>query len=263
MLVFVVPLKSQQVSSSWERVSRLFERCIQSICNQTSDNFRIIVVCHERPQIKFIHPRIQYLEVNFPPPSLADLKSKEVDKTRKGLLGLIAAGELEPSHVMQVDADDCISKHLVEFVAKHRQSNGWFLKKGYVYTEARKFIYINRTHFHEWCGSCNILRYDLHELIQQNLQKFPLTEEDYYQYEQNYHHAKVVDRMAERGTPIKPLPFIGAVYTLGNGENIHPTNSQRLLKTNKLLSPVKKILINLRPLTPKIRSEFGLCDVEK
>lgn len=261
MLVFIVPLKSQRASNSWERVSEMFERCIQSICNQTSANFRVIVVYHERPQIEFTHPHIQYLEVDFPPPSLPDLRSKRVDKTRKGLLGLIAAGELEPSHVMQVDADDCISKHLVEFVTQYRQSNGWFLQKGYVYTETSKSIYITRAHFHEWCGSCNILRYDLHDVIQQNLQNFPQTEEEYYQYYRHYHHEKVVERMAERGTPIKPLPFVGAVYTLGNSENIHPTNSQRLIKPTKLLPQVKSILVNLRPLTPKIRGEFGLYDV--
>lgn len=70
MLVFIIPIKSARVSSSWELVSKLFERTIKSVCNQTIPDFRVIIVCHEKPNIKFEHSNVTYIEVDFPIPTL-------------------------------------------------------------------------------------------------------------------------------------------------------------------------------------------------
>jgi hypothetical protein len=67
VLVFVIPLKSARVSNSWERVTQLFERCVKSVCNQTSPNFHVIVVCHEKPKIEFTHSHLTYITVDFSP----------------------------------------------------------------------------------------------------------------------------------------------------------------------------------------------------
>src|SRR5689334_19347682 len=104
MLVFVIPLKSPQVSKSWERVSKLFERCIKSVCNQTSTDFHAVVVCNEKPKIEFTHPNITYLTVDFPNPNEKTLVSQgDTDKGRKILKGLIYAQEFSPTHTMAVD----------------------------------------------------------------------------------------------------------------------------------------------------------------
>lgn len=68
MLVFIIPVKSKKIANSWERVSKLVERCLKSACNQTSPIFRAVVVCNEKPDIQFQHPHIHYVEVDFPPP---------------------------------------------------------------------------------------------------------------------------------------------------------------------------------------------------
>ncbi len=70
MLVFIIPLKSAKVSSDWQRVSALFENCVKSACNQTSNKFYVIVVCHEKPITSFQHPNLCYVQVDFPPPSM-------------------------------------------------------------------------------------------------------------------------------------------------------------------------------------------------
>lgn len=49
MLIFVLPLQSPQASRGWQLVSRLCERTLRSICQQTLDHFRVILVCNERP----------------------------------------------------------------------------------------------------------------------------------------------------------------------------------------------------------------------
>jgi len=88
MLVFIIPLKSPQAAKSWSQVSKLFERCVKSICNQTSPDFRVLVVC-EKPDIKFSHPHILYLEVNLPIPQPTKIEN-EIRK-KKLLMGLAHA----------------------------------------------------------------------------------------------------------------------------------------------------------------------------
>lgn len=212
MLVFIIPLKSPQASNSWERVSKLFERSIKSVCTQTSSEFRVIVVCHEIPQIEFSHSHITYIKVNFPAPN-SDQKSKMLDKSRKVLVGLNYARQLNPCHTMNVDADDCVSKHLAEFVKQNPQSNGWFVHKGFVYQDGSKFIYFKRKDFHQWCGTCHIIRYDLHNLPES-------IEDESVDFDKYYcNHREVVKNLAQKRTPIEPLPFAGAVYILGHGDN--------------------------------------------
>ena len=103
MLVFIIPVKSPLISSDWSLCSRLFERCVKSVCNQTSVNFRVVVVCNEKPQTTFGSPHVEYLTVDFPPPisekvsPLIGLESpKEADKANKILVGIAHAKQLIP-----------------------------------------------------------------------------------------------------------------------------------------------------------------------
>ncbi len=253
MLIFVIPIKSRQVSKSWERVSKLFERCIRSVCNQNSTNFRVIVVCHEKPQIEFSHPYITYIEVGFPAPE-PDIKSKRLDKERKILVGLNYARQLNPSHIMNVDADDCVSRHLAEFVEQNSQSNGWFVNRGYLYQYGSKSVFLKRKDFYLWCGTCNILRYNLLELPE-------IMEDDFANYENYYfYHRKIREKFSQKGTPIEPLPFAGAVYTVDNGDNIFGS-LDTFLKRKGILPRLKRILFNVRPLTLSVRDEFSLYNI--
>lgn len=243
MLVFVVPLKSRKVSQSWERVCQLFERSIKSICNQTSPDFRVIVVCNDQPEITFTHPHITYLEVDFPPPKESSpIVNGDTDKGRKILAGVNYARQLAPSHTMFVDADDCVSKHLAEFVNKHSTSNGWFINKGYKYREGSKFIYLKNQEFHHLSGSCNIIKYELNDLPEN-----PEYDRGCGYYKFYIFHKRISSILAEKGTPIAPLPFAGAVYVLENGENLSANKYQPSFNW-----------LNCRILTPATKDEFGL-----
>jgi hypothetical protein len=246
MLVFVIPLKSPQVSKSWERVCKLFERTVRSACNQTSSNFHVIVVCHEKPKIAFSHPQITYLEVDFPTPKETNPVARgDTDKGRKLLKGLIYAQQFSPSHTMTVDADDCVSKHLAELVEKHPQENGWYISKGYKYQENSSIIYLKRNNFYRMCGTSNILRYDLNYLPQN-----PEYNRGYGYYKYYILHARVRDFLKEKAIQIKPLPFTGAIYIFGYGDNIYGRS------TNFSFS-----FLNRRKLTESIREEFGLYSI--
>ena len=263
MLVFVVPLKSSSVSNSWEKVSQLFERCIKSICNQTSPNFKVIVVCHEIPIIKFSHINIEYVQASFTPPRLDVLDDKFLDKLRKVSFGLTYAQKFNPSHTMLVDADDCVSKNLAAFVSQYPQANGWFINQGYEYENGSRLIYWNRRSFHLKCGTSNIIKYSAYKPSEFTEE----TKEKIY----GIGHRNIEKSMKKRGMPIDPLPFSGAVYNIFNGENLYyqknlndPKNPRKAHNLDGFwLRNTKRAgkLLASRLLTDSIRDEFSLYPI--
>jgi hypothetical protein len=257
MLVFVIPLKCQKVSNSWDYVCKLLERCLRSICNQNNPNFHVVVVCHEKPDIQFEHQSLHYIQVDFPIPD-SSLKQKREDKAKKSILGLRYASRFKPNYAMIVDADDCLSYNLANFVNEHSGCNGWFLNSGYVYQEKSVFIYYRKSHFHHWCGTCNILRFDLLPL--------PDSENDYPEQFLDYYsgsnHRNIEKSMRAQGTPLSPLPLVGAIYIIGNGENIYQEGFSSIHNANrgKVLFFLKE-LFKFRFLTPLTRKKFGLYKI--
>jgi hypothetical protein len=264
MLVFIIPIKNKKISNSWELLSKLFERCLKSICNQTSSNFKVVVVCNEKPETTFEHPAVHYVEVDFPPPiSEKDgdrttgyefgwsdkINKQNADKARRILKGLEYADRFQPSHFLVVDADDCVNKHLVEFVEKNSQVDGWFFKKGYVYREGSRFLFLNLKTFNHVCGTSLIMRYSLRHLI--------FNVPDLY----NHFSQKFPD------ADVRELPFVGATYSIGNGENIFMSaNTQTQIKgqveKKGILFFLKKALkYRLVFLTKSIINDFGLYTV--
>lgn len=253
MIAFVVPLKSKKIARSWQRTSQLFERCLRSICRQTNSNFTVIVVCHEKPEIEFTHPNVHYIEVDFKIPDKDNFIEKEKDKGKKIITGLRYARQFSVNHAMVVDADDCLSCHLAEFTARFPDAEGWFLHRGYVYQESSPWIYYRKSHFYSWCGTCNIVRLDLFDLPEiERIHEYP--DERII-----YHHRTIKDLLADRGVILQELPFAGATYIIGHGENFYQSGFSTIHKANKgkLLFSIKE-LFKFRPLTSSLRREFGL-----
>lgn len=268
MLVFIIPLKSSQGSKSWDHVCKLFERSVKSVCNQTSNNFRVIVACHEKPRIEFTHPCITYLEVDFPIPS-SDFRSKITDKHRKMLAGLRYAQRFRPSHTMHVDADDCVSKYLAKFVELNPQGNGWFVDRGHVYQENSKCIFFKRKDFYKWSATSNIFKYDF-RFLSKGLTYDSIDINDYVNedlseefkdfYRGYLGHRLVVQHRAEKGIPLEPLPFPGVVYMLDHGESLSSNNLNHLLDSkNPFVRAIRRLFF--RPLTNSVRHEFGIYNI--
>ena len=168
MLVFVIALKSREMSQSWDLVSRLAERCLRSICNQSCDQFRVVLVCNQRPHVSFENDKIHYVEVDYPIPNVLpeernglkgyeyaaslDIARKNADKSKKLLKGIEFAKRFDPTHIMVVDADDCVSRHLAQFVLDHAQDDGWYINEGYMYREGSKDIYVKVSQFNHVAG---------------------------------------------------------------------------------------------------------------
>lgn len=259
MLVFIIPIKSPLVATSWSGVCQLFERTLRSVCNQTSLDFRVLVVCNIVPQISFQHPNVEYLQVNFPVPK-STYSAKGDDKAKKIVAGLLFIKDLKPSHVMPVDPDDCISNQLASYINQYPKSHGWYVDRGYEYDDGSNKIFIKSEGFYKICGSCNIINYQLFNIPEKLLPYDLITFDRFING-----HPEAKGDLAQRGTPLKALPFPGAVFLRDKvGESIsmqesfvdklkrNPRETVRGVK-KRLLAPMNKKLI-----TDEIRNEFGL-----
>lgn len=244
MLAFIIPLKSAQVSQDWRKTSALFERCLRSTCNQTSPAFRTVVVCNEMPEVEFSHDHVSYVTVDFlPPEKVANrIARADTDKGRRILKGIVYAQQFKPTHIMVVDADDCVSNRLAAFVSQYPEANGWYFKQGWKFKEGEPYVYVKRQDFYTMSGTSNILN-----VQHLNLPAEPEYNRGYGYYKFYLDHRKTPRFMEERQAPLAPLPFPGSVYVLGTGDNI--SNNDRKLSFN---------FLSRRSLSPKIRAEFCL-----
>jgi hypothetical protein len=266
MLVFIIPLKSAKVSASWQQVSQLFERTIKSVCNQTSAKFKVIVVCNERPEIEFEHPNITYIEVDFLPPTGEkegdkSYQSKDADKQKKIFVGLTQAYQFNPTHVMFVDADDCVSKHLAHFVSQNPGSNGWIFNRGYEYIDGSKSILLRNQSFNYRCGTSSIVRYDL-------VAPDETLRVDDINHRWLYHGGPIKKALQKKGYSWDILPFPGSVYITEHGSNMVNQRHLQLQRANSILEKLRvyfrifgKRLLS-QSLTDSLREEFGLREIQ-
>jgi len=261
MLAFIIPLKSSQVSGSWDLVCKLFERTLRSVCNQTSSDYHVIVVCHEKPQIGFDPPQATYIQVDFPLPG-SEYVSKEKDRRLKVQTGLLHATTLNASHVMVVDADDCVSKHLAEFLSQHSGQNGWFFGKGYDYQEDACLLRIRNKNLHLRTGSSHIIKLDLLRL------EISLLPDQIKISDCVLNHVDTARILRKRGTPLQLLPFRGVIYITDNGENIWWSQGEIAAKDNSIKTSIAALFKKLyqflitQPITQSIRDEFGLYTID-
>jgi hypothetical protein len=262
-MLFIIPVKSAQISPSWVRFTKLFERCIRSVCQQTDQDFIVIVVCHEKPETAYQHPNIHYHQVDFPPPSpdngtvfKLNHSDKEADKAKKILAGIEFGTQFNKQYAMVVDADDCINNQIVSFVRKNSDEPGWYFNSGYIYKEGSKFIFKKMNGFNGLCGTCIIVRTSyLKDIISPDM---------------GFRHQK---KKLDNGIQLKPLPFEGAVYSITNGENYLMTantvkhlNNGITIKKNSYLHKVQRLIkkaLNYRIwlLNNTIKNKFGLYQI--
>jgi hypothetical protein len=264
MLAFIIALKSKKISNSWTLVSDLLERTLRSTCSQISQNFVVIVVCNEKPDIQFEHPRIHYITVDFIPPAISlegeiskgyenvhsqDVANKTADKVKKCLRGIEYAQQFNPTHLMMTDADDCVSRRLAETVDKEPECDGWILRKGYMYREGSRFLVVNRRRFNHVCATSIIIKNGLESLLFQT---------------NPYFYLASFETLV--GAELKSLPFSGAVYSMLNGENMLMSAETFSQMKNQIIKSIPLLfqrLLRFYPwvLTPSIIDEFGLYPV--
>jgi hypothetical protein len=242
---FGIPLRSQQSAKSWHNVSRLFEATLRSVLGQTDSDFRIIVACHQLPEIAAIDdPRVIAVEAPFPPPR--SFPEQMVDKgLKRRLIGATLRG-LGGGYLMAVDADDLVSNRLVSFVRTDADPNGYILKDGYEFDCARGLIRA-APRFNRLCGSSAIVKFEVEDL--------PIAADDqrpcYFSRFSNHVFWEAVAAADSRR--LKRLPFRGAIYMMNNGDN-HSVQADNIGWKRRLLR------LFMRGATPSaaLASEFSL-----
>jgi hypothetical protein len=249
MLYFIIPLRSRAASRDWSQVSELCRRTLKACSAQTTNNFQILLVCHEVPDILSDIKNLTILRVDFPVPMTRNDQS--VDKYRKIRRALVDLRGRAPFFWAKVDADDCVSNRLCEFVTSRRSEYGWYFPTGYVYTEGDTHLYLERTIFHKRCGTSTILRAACADELPTS-DDAPLSNFGYL----NVHHNEIVDYMRAKGATLEPLPFPGAVYCVGNGENWSQFKGVTQFRS---ITWTLRRWLNRRKITDRLAQEFSLA----
>jgi hypothetical protein len=245
----------------------------------------VAVVCHEIPTILHLeHPRIHFLQVDFPPPQ-RDNDDMCVDKALKLSVGAEWAISKGYDYVMYTDADDLVSRRISEFVAVHGGGNGWYTPSEFFYAYGSRWLV---KHFRAPMNSGPVV------VVKSNLLKFATVpfNDTWLELILEGGEKKYVDLLAGRrrrtntlaavghslyqrlmkaqGYPLEPLPFAGyAVINhadstshvpggLGSA-NLEDTAARRTLRSR--LGRLKRIgsrLPAVRPLTHAVRGEFTI-----
>jgi hypothetical protein len=258
-MAFVTSLRHPSIMKDKQRVYQLLERTLRSVCAQTNQHFKVIVVCNEQPEIGFTHPAITYLLVDIEPPvqsveqMFGNLDAVRLDKGKKYLAALYLLKGSNPSHVMFFDADDCVANTITQTVLSGPSDRSWRINSGYLYKEGASLLVRLPNGFHKRCGSCFIFSYSMYQLpvdpneialdwIKKNLGS----------------HRLIYDYLKQRNVTLYNIPYSAAIYIVNTGENHSAiTGILRAIGAGAARG-VLKLLLGLRPLTPGVSRRFGL-----
>ena len=245
---FLIPFKSSQVSVDWSNDSTLLRRTLESIQGQSKDAFRIFLVCHDLPDFTINDSRIHVVHADWLPPRREGYVSEGMnDKWRKLHLGLVAASADPSSYIMFVDADDLVSRRIVEFCSHDRHPYGYMLKTGYVHRKGGRFMRYT-SGFN--CGTNAIVNTSTIAMPY----TMDITASNNCLILANG-HTRIEHAMRESGHPLGILPFPGAVYT------VHNDNHSKSVDGESRLLFFKQTLGNIwsyRYLNDRLRNEFSI-----
>jgi hypothetical protein len=229
ILTFIIPVRHQNNAKNWSLLKQRLSQTINSICAQDESGWNAVIVANHGAELPELPKGFEVKRVDFPPNNLYSQGSAEqeqfweafrIDKGRRVLAGMLHAGEM--GHVMIVDDDDFVSKRLTSFVAANSLANGWYVENGYIWTEGGNLLF-RYADFSHLCGTSHIVRADLYALPVD----FDAADEKYISRMLGS-HIFIHDHLSTTGTPLAPLPFVGAVYRTGHS-GAH-SNSRGILR---------------------------------
>ncbi|NDF13346.1 MAG: galactosyl transferase [Proteobacteria bacterium] len=261
-LTFLIPIRHPDNMRDKAAVARRLADTVRSIAQQENGDWRAVVVANPGTEIPPLPPRFETVWVDFPPNTLHQREGVDqetfyeafrIDKGSRVLAGMLHARPT--GHVMIVDDDDFVSNKLAGFVAEHPKDNGWYIARGYVWTEGSPLLYAHGA-FSNLCGSSHIIRADLYQIPE----NFMAASHDYIKRMLGS-HVMIEKHLEESGTALTALPFYGAIYRV-NSSTSHSLAGgvSRLFFFNRetLRHPLRFLrrLFRLRLRTAAIRKEF-------
>jgi hypothetical protein len=258
-LTFIIPVRHQANAKDWARLKGNLQQTAASIAAQTSPNWNALVVANHGADLPHLPPNFSDVRVDFPPNVLHDMDSADretvyqafrQDKGRRVLAGLIAGHPR--GHVMIVDDDDFVSRRLADHVARNPQANGWFIRKGYIWSDGGSLV-LRHNSFSHLCGTSHIIRADLYRIPD----RLDAATPEYIQGTLGS-HVHIADQLARQGAPLIPLPFRGAIYRIGHAGAHSGSKSiwQTFFAHSHGIRSVLSNALRLGYLSPEMRREF-------
>jgi hypothetical protein len=211
------------VSKNWDWTVRDFNRTLASIYNQTNPNFRILVGCHDIPELLIpTDERLEFLKLDSPPPNIGD-HVVQFFHDRKSKLWI--AGQrmkaLGGQWFMCVDADDLVSSRIVDFVLNNQNSNGYIAERGY-FLDAQTLTILEVPHqsvfrlpLHQITGSCVVAKFSLTDIPDKTLIDY---KSRFMKYQAD--HRIFYKYSIQENNPLSLFPFPAIIYVLNTGENV-------------------------------------------
>ncbi len=214
MIFFGIPLRSKQTANDWNKVCLFFNRTLWSVYNQTDPNFRIIVVCHEIPELTHEYDnRVEFIQVDAPVPHTKE--EMMLDKGYKIHTIGMRIREYGGGFAMMVDADDLQSNRIAEYVNSHPDANGFLSHNGYYYHVGDDFIKKGHKFPN---GSSTIVKYSVDDLPSEHY-KTMVPSQNANPHIIRKKHGDIPKICAEQGRPLDSLPFIASIYVRETGDN--------------------------------------------
>lgn len=246
MFVFLSCIRHPDTSNNYKRIEELFETCAHAVCGQTNKNFIYIVVCNQIPEISFSDERIKFVEVNIEKP-VGHRESVLMDRANKRLIGLTYANKFyEPEYIMMLDADDLVSRDLVEKIEsneKMKNTGGFRIDKGYLF-DLKNQKWQRKYGMNRYCGSTLVFKYgqiseefdiidsiDTSEIISANSNKKNLL------IKLLGDHIDSANFLENKGYPLLSYKKFGIAWVINTGENESRTKGKYsgVYADNKLL----------------------------
>ena len=219
-MTFGIPLMSSRVARNWPSTEKLLAATLRSVFNQRGANIRIIIACHERPNIEEVDDkRVIVKPVGFDIPRFR--WEMEIDRMRK--LEVIGA-ELRAhggGWLFVLDADDFVSRDLA-LTVQASDAKAVMIRRGYR-LDARTGLYQNMARLWGKCGSCAAVRWEASELPLEALADNPPI---YHEFCEQRHYV-LPTFFASRGWSWKFLEKPLVTYVINHGSKSIRTHCHR------------------------------------
>ena len=256
-LGIVLPLKSKQISKSWDTTCAALKRTLDSLLQQSDQQFRIAIGGHEKPEFLSSAPyqHIVFVTVPIAPPdrSHPEFSHKHLirDKNFKIAFAIDAlkkTGDID--YWYQLDADDVLHIDFVNKIQVVDGHAGAVIEGGFIFYPHQKRA-IGTQQMSQYCGSTSIIA-DQYMTLPAMLDDTTLTQIPWARYP---HMAMANFFKDELNTTYLTLkePLIG--YMLATGDNISDKWRD---------SPLKVLKAALRPylkgkiISKQMYQEFGI-----
>lgn len=256
-LGIVIPLKSKVISRNWDVTVAALVETLNSIVNQTNDNYCVAVVGHDIPaELRQQFPNFEFVTVDWDAPNreLPGFSHRDmlIDKGLKIVRGFQTLRDQNVDYWFQLDSDDLLRQDFIEQAQAIKGTGGGVVLGGYfVYKEIDRVITTDEMVIYS--GSTFLLaakHVDIPEhtdLVEEDMKCSPWGRYPHMTIDQFF-----TDEVKEEFVSLRE-PILG--YVLANGDNI--SDAWRDTWWKRLKAKLRPYLKGSR-FTPSLKKQFGI-----